>query len=89
VRARPFDRRPTDQGSERCARGGAVARPERRDTLGHQARELVRDRRVHEGAVDADARLPGVAQGRGDDAARRQRQVGVGKHQERRVAAEL
>ena len=44
---------------------------------------------LYEGAVGADARLPGVAEGGGHDALCRQLHIGVVEHNEGRVAAQL
>ena len=72
--------------------GGLVERVadlERRDRRDEQAHELVVDLLVDDDALHADADLARVGEAAGDDALRRELQVGVLVDDRRRVVAEL
>lgn len=80
-------RRSADQWPQLRLGRRPIARPQRFCFCSNQRRKLVGDRLVHERAVDADARLPGVAKGGGDDPARGELEVGVGEDQKGGVAS--
>ena len=78
-----------DQRADGDAVGEAAARLQLGEALLHGGDELLGDAALHEHAVRADARLPGVEELHRRRALGRVHRVGVVEDDERRVAAEL